>query len=126
MRPALRSLRERYGLPARFALGAVISAFPGTAFAAEVSATIEPIMVFGALALALAAGAWAIAQMRVVWLLRRKLREAGATARAAIGARDALIAAGRDPLVAWGGEDTPAQSYGPAESIVESCLAGAD
>jgi signal transduction histidine kinase len=83
-------------------------------------------MVLGALALALAAGAWAIAQMRVVWLLRRKLREAGATARAAIGARDALIAAGRDPLVAWGGEDTPAQSYGPAESIVESCLAGAD
>jgi signal transduction histidine kinase len=83
-------------------------------------------MVLGALALALAGGFWAFAQMRVVRLLRRKLREAGATARAAIGARDALIAAGRDPLVAWGGEDTPARSYGPAESIVESCLAGTD
>jgi len=83
-------------------------------------------MILGALALALAGGLWALAQMRVIWLLRRKLREAGGSARAAIGARDALIAAGRDPLVAWGSEDSPAQSYGPAEAIVESCLAGAD
>src|SRR5580698_6711899 len=126
MRPALRSPRERYGLPGWFTAGALLAAFPGTAFAAGVSATIEPLMTLGAVALALAAGVWALAQLRVIRLLRRRLREAGASARAAVGARDALIAAGRDPVVAWGGEETPAKSYGPAESILESCLAGAD
>jgi signal transduction histidine kinase len=83
-------------------------------------------MTLGAVALALAAGLWALAQMRVVRLLHRKLREASASARAAIGARDALIAGGRDPVVAWGGEESPARSYGAAEAVVESCLAGAD
>ncbi len=105
-------------------MGAILSAFPGTAFAA--TGTIEPLMTLGALALALAAGLWALVEMRVVRMLRLKLGEAGASARAAIGARDALIAAGRDPVVAWGGEETPTRSYGPAESIVESCLAGTD
>ena len=125
MRPALRSPRERYGLPGWFTLGAILSAFPGTAFAGS-AAAVEPLMTLGALALALAVALWALVQMRVVRMLRLKLGEAGASARAAIGARDALIAAGRDPLVAWGSEETPSRSYGAAEAIVESCLAGAD
>ncbi|HTT82877.1 MAG TPA: PAS-domain containing protein [Rhizomicrobium sp.] len=126
MRPALMSRRVRYGLPGRFTSGAILSAVPGTAFAAGAESTIEPLITLGALALALAAGLWALAQIRVVRLLRRKLREAGGAARAAIGARDALIAAGRDPLVAWGGEEAPSRNYGDAEAIVESCLAGVD
>jgi signal transduction histidine kinase len=113
-------------LPVRFASGAILTAFPDRAFASEAHSSIGPLITLGALALALAAGLWAIAQIRVVRRLRQKLREAGASARAAIGARDALIAAGRDPLIAWGEEETPARSYGAAEEIVESCLAGAD
>jgi signal transduction histidine kinase len=83
-------------------------------------------MTLGALALALAGGLWAYAQVRQVRLLRQKLRDAAASARAALGARDALIEAGRDPVVAWGGEESPTRSYGSAEAIVESCLAGPD
>jgi signal transduction histidine kinase len=107
-------------------VAAILSALPETAFAAGAAGTIRPLITLGSLALALAAGVWALAQLRVIRLLRRRLGEAGALGRAAIGARDALIAAGRDPVVAWGGEETPAQSYGGAEAILESCLAGAD
>ncbi len=107
-------------------MAAILSALPETAFAAGAAGTIRPLITLGSLALALAAGVWALAQLRVIRLLRRRLGEAGALGRAAIGARDALIAAGRDPVVAWGGEETPAQSYGGAEAILESCLAGAD
>jgi signal transduction histidine kinase len=114
-------------LPGRLGAGACLAAaFPCTAFAANAAGSIRPLITIGALALALAAGVWALALLRAIRLLRRKLREAGATARAAIGARDALIAAGRDPLVAWGGEEAPARNYSGAETILESCLAGSD
>jgi signal transduction histidine kinase len=87
---------------------------------------IAAFIALGSLALALGAALWALALARTILRLRRRLRAAGAAARASVGARDALLTAGRDPLIAWGAEAAPPQSYGAAEAVVESCLAGAD
>jgi signal transduction histidine kinase len=87
---------------------------------------VAPLIAGGALALGVAAALWASALASVVRRLRRELREIGAFTRSAVGARDALIAASRDALVAWGGDESLPRSYGAADRIVESCLAGPD
>jgi hypothetical protein len=53
----------------------------------------------GAVALAVAASLWALAEQRNAQRLRRVLKGAGARAKAAVGERDALLGAGREPLV---------------------------
>jgi len=79
----------------------------------------------GAVALALAAGLWALAEQNVSQKLRRMLRAAGARMRAAVGERDALLGVCRDALVVWGRDSGPS-SYGGGEALIDSCLKGPD
>jgi len=53
-------------------------------------------------ALAIAAGLWALAEQRAARRLRRTLRHVGAKTKAALGEREALLSAGREALVVWG------------------------
>ncbi|HWE06004.1 MAG TPA: PAS-domain containing protein, partial [Rhizomicrobium sp.] len=99
---------------------------PAYASATRIAFEVAPLIAGGALALGLAAALWASALASVVRRLRRELREVGAFTRSAVGARDALIAASRDAVVAWGGDESLPRSYGAADRIVESCLAGPD
>ena len=79
----------------------------------------------GAVALAIAASLWALAEQRSAQRLRRSLRLTGARTRSAVGERDALLGAGREALVVWGRGSGPF-SYGGGEQLVDSCLKGAD
>ena len=80
----------------------------------------------GAVALAIAAGLWAIAEQRATARLRHALRSSSARARAAASARDALIAAGREAVMVWGRDGSAPYSYGGGEQLLDSCLAGPD
>jgi len=79
----------------------------------------------GALALALAAALWALAEQNAAIKLRRVLRTTGARVRAAIGERDALLAASRESLVVWGRDGGVPLNYAGGEALLDSCLAGA-
>src|SRR5665213_2203264 len=52
----------------------------------------------GAVALAIAASLWALAEQRNAQRLRRALRSTGARTRTAVGERDALLGASREAL----------------------------
>jgi signal transduction histidine kinase len=78
----------------------------------------------GAIALAIAAGLWALAEQTVSGKLRRALRHAGARTRAAVGERDALLSAGRESLIVWGRDSAGPIAYGSAERMLDACLAG--
>jgi signal transduction histidine kinase len=109
--------------------GLALSLVPAPAFAAPAlpeTTIIAGSVAVGAIALALAAGLWAIAEQRTATRLRRSLKASTAKAKAAAGARDALISAGGEALVVWGREGTAPYSYGGGEQLLDSCLAGAD
>jgi signal transduction histidine kinase len=78
----------------------------------------------GAVALAIAASLWALAEQRSAQRLRRALRVTGARTRSAVGERDALLGAGREALVVWGRDGSGPFSYGGGEQLLESCLKG--
>ncbi len=80
----------------------------------------------GALALAIAAGLWALAEQSRAGKLRRALRHSSARTRAAVGERDALLAAGREALIVWGRDGGTPLNYGSAEALLDACLAGPD
>jgi signal transduction histidine kinase len=80
----------------------------------------------GGVALAIAAGLWALAEQRAARRLRRSLRTVGAKTKAAIGEREALLSAGREALVVWGRDGTGPFSYGGGDELLQSCLKGAD
>jgi len=80
----------------------------------------------GGVALAIAAGLWALAEQRISRRLRRSLRLTGARTKAAVGERDALLGAGREPLVVWGRDGTGPYSYGGGEELLQACLKGPD
>ncbi|HWA03318.1 MAG TPA: PAS-domain containing protein [Rhizomicrobium sp.] len=80
----------------------------------------------GAVALAVAAGLWAIAEQNISGGLRRTLRLANSKARAAVGERDALLSAGKEALIVWGRDGSGPYSYGGAEAVIDSCLHGAE
>lgn len=80
----------------------------------------------GGVALAIAAGLWALAEQRIARRLRRSLKLTGARTKAAVGERDALLGAGREPLVVWGRDGAGPYSYGGGEAVLQSCLKGAD
>jgi signal transduction histidine kinase len=80
----------------------------------------------GGVALAIAAGLWALAEQRIAAKLRRSLRLTGARTKAAVGERDALLGAGREPLVVWGRDGAGPYSYGGGEQALQSCLKGPD
>jgi signal transduction histidine kinase len=80
----------------------------------------------GAVALAIAAGLWAIAEQNLATKLKRALRVAGSRTRAAVGERDALLSSAKEALIVWGRDGSGPYSYGGAEAVIDSCLAGAD
>lgn len=80
----------------------------------------------GGVALAIAAGLWALAEQRAARRLRRSLRLVGTKTKAAVGERDALLSAGRDALLVWGRDGAGPFSYGGGDEILQSCLKGAD
>ncbi|HEY2068516.1 MAG TPA: PAS-domain containing protein [Rhizomicrobium sp.] len=88
--------------------------------------TIAGAIAAGAVALAAAAGLWAVAERTAARKLRRMLRGMDARARAGTNQRDALIGAGSEAVLVWGRDGQPPRSYGGAELILDSCLAGAD
>jgi signal transduction histidine kinase len=83
-------------------------------------------VVFGGVALGFAASLWALAQQRVSLRLQRLVRSAAARTRAAVGERDALIGSAREALVVWGRDGRGPVSYSGAESLLDSCLKGAE
>jgi signal transduction histidine kinase len=80
----------------------------------------------GGVALAIAAGLWALAEQRTARRLRRSLRAVGAKSKAALGEREALLSAGREALVVWGRDGAGPFSYNGGEELLQSCLKGAD
>ena len=114
-----------------FSAAALSALLAGQALAAPVADAAEPSLVLtaitvGAVALAVAAGIWALAEQKVSIRLRRGLRVSAARMRAAVGERDALLGVARDALIVWGREGTPPSSYGGGEALLDSCLKGAD
>jgi signal transduction histidine kinase len=115
------------------AVGLALAGFasaPSPAWAASDVIT-EQVLVLGAvttgaIALAIAAGLWALAEQNVSGKLRRALRHAGARTRAAVGERDALLSAGRESLIVWGRDNAGPIAYGSAERMLDACLAGPD
>jgi signal transduction histidine kinase len=80
----------------------------------------------GGVALAAAAGLWALAEQRTARRLRRSLRTMAARTKAAVGERDALLGAARESLVVWGRDGAGPFSYGNGEETLQSCLKGTD
>ena len=80
----------------------------------------------GGVALAVAAGLWALAEQRNARRLVRSLRAVGAKAKAALGERDALLGAGREALVVWGRDGSGPFSYNGGDEQLQSCLRGAE
>lgn len=80
----------------------------------------------GGVALAIAAGLWALAEQRATRRLRKALRGLNAKSKAALGAREALLGAGREALVVWGRDGTSRSSHGGGEDQLQSCLKGPD
>jgi signal transduction histidine kinase len=80
----------------------------------------------GGVALAIAAGLWALAEQRAARRLRKSLRIVSAKTKAALGEREALLGAGREALVVWGRDGSGPFSYGGGEELLQSCLKGAD
>src|SRR5437764_11115357 len=126
MRPVFGLRPDRSSKAALLAFAAgLIAATPGPAWAsARATDQIDGLIAAGAIALAVGASLWASALLGVAQRLRRQLQRTCASVRTAVAARDALVGAARDPVAVWGTGDGPAWSYGGAEAVVQSCLAG--
>jgi signal transduction histidine kinase len=116
------------------AAGTALAGFvlaPAPAFAAATDAATQQLLVLGAVttgavALAFAAGLWALAEQNRTGKLRRALRQSSARTRAAVGERDALLSAGREALIVWGRDGQAPLTYGSAETLLDNCLKGPD
>ncbi len=87
--------------------GLALASLPAPALAQTLPLLAERDMVLaavttGAVALAVAAGLWAVAEQKISARLKRALRVASARTRAAVGERDALLSAGKEALIVWG------------------------
>jgi len=80
----------------------------------------------GAVALAIAASLWALAEQRSASRLRRAFKTIGARTKSQLGERDALLAAGREALVIWGHGGAASLSYNGGEEMVRGILRGPD
>jgi signal transduction histidine kinase len=80
----------------------------------------------GAVALAIAASLWALAEQRSASRLRRAFKTIGARTKSQLGERDALLAAGREALVIWGQNGAASLSYNGGEEMLNAILRGAD
>ena len=119
------------GGPATAAAIAGLVLSPSPALAATTDAVTQQMLVLGAVttgavALAIAAGLWALAEQNRAGRLRRAIRQAGARTRAAVGERDALLSASRESLIVWGRDGQGPMTYGSAETMLDACLAGAE
>jgi len=116
-----------YGRSLFAMLGAAAStaraALAATAMPPEQDVVLTAITI-GAVALAVAAGLWALAEQTAAMRLRRSLRIAGARTRAAVGERDALLGASRESLIVWGRDGAAPCCYGRAEILLDACLEG--
>jgi signal transduction histidine kinase len=101
-------------------------AAPLAASATPGQAVVLSALAAGGIALGLAGGLWALAEQSISRRLRRSLRLTGARTKAAVGERDALLGAGREPLVVWGRDGAGPYSYGGGEEQLQSCLKGPD
>src|SRR5277367_839096 len=124
---------SREGLRRRLLLAAVpafLLLAPGSAWAADGvpqdQFLVLAAVMAGALALAIAAGLWALAEQRTASKLRRALRVSGSKTRAAVGERDALLSAGSEALIVWSRENEAPITYGAAQAMLDSCLKGLD
>ena len=127
--PGTRGRRSRWRAVGPALAGLVLA--PSPALAAAGDAATEQLLVLGAvttgaLALAVAAGLWALAEQNRAGKLRRVLRQAGARTRAAVGERDALLSAGREGLIVWGRDGQAPLAYGSGEAMLDACLKGAE
>ncbi|MBL6851885.1 MAG: PAS-domain containing protein [Alphaproteobacteria bacterium] len=107
--------------------GLLIAPAPAWAAAGFDSATQELLLTAvtaGALALAIAAALWAMAEQNRAGKLRRALRQSNARTRAAVGERDALLSASREALVVWGRDASAQSSYSNGEAMLQGLLAG--
>ncbi|MGZ5939118.1 MAG: ATP-binding protein [Rhizomicrobium sp.] len=116
------------GLRAGWLAAACLVLAPSPAWAATDAAT-EQVLVLsavaaGAVALAIAAALWALAEQNSAGKLRRTLRSAGARMRSAVGERDALLSASGDALIVWGRDGNAPLVYAGAEAMLDACLAG--
>ncbi len=138
MRPILgqwgqAAFRENWGLNTLLAVS-LLAFLPVPAFAAMPDAltlqngnvVVLSALACGGVALAIAAGLWALAEQHAARRLRKSLRTVGAKTKAALGERDALLGAGREALVVWGRDGSGPFSYGGGEELLQSCLTGAD
>ncbi|MBV8589589.1 MAG: hypothetical protein JO212_05935 [Acetobacteraceae bacterium] len=80
----------------------------------------------GGVALAIAAGLWALAEQHAARRLRKSLRSINARSKAALGERDALLGTAKEALVVWGRDGSGPFSYGGGEELLQSCRKGAD
>jgi signal transduction histidine kinase len=84
----------------------------------------------GAVALAIAASLWALAEQRNANRLRRAFKSIGARTKSQLGERDALLAAGREALVIWGQDSNKngaaSLSYNGGEEMLNGILRGPD
>jgi signal transduction histidine kinase len=83
-------------------------------------------LALGAVALAIAASLWALAEQRAAQRMRRTLKGAGARIKTAVGEREALLNAGREALVVWGRDGSGPYSYAGGDALLDSCLKGSD
>ena len=127
----------KMGQRARFGAGAcALLALPSPALAADPvnliigfdtgRLLVLSALAAGAVALAVAASLWALAEQRQAQRLLRVLKSNGARARSTVGERDALLAAGREALVLWGRDGMPTHSYGGGEELLNDVLRGPD
>lgn len=99
---------------------------PQPASAAAIFPAVTTLITGGAVALAVAAGVWAIYNLQLAAQLRRLLRSASAKAAADIATRDRLIEASSESVVVLGGRTEETRSYSDGNALIESCLAGPD
>jgi len=110
------------------AVASLLTPFPALAATPILSSQVVVLsaLAAGGVALAIAAGLWALAEQSISRRLRRSLRLTGARTKAAVGERDALLGAGREPLLVWGRDGAGPYSYGGGEELLQSCLKGPD
>src|SRR5215472_7052892 len=108
----------------------LLAALPSPALADPLTAATDtlilPAIATGALALAVAAALWALAEQRASRALQRALEAGRARSRASVAERDALIDAGRESLVVWARDRDYVGSYSGGDALIDSCLAGDD
>jgi signal transduction histidine kinase len=83
-------------------------------------------IVVGAVALAIAGTLWALGEYQGTLRLRRALRAQAGRTRALLSVRDTIIASGKEAIIVWGPDSGDPLSFGGADRLLESCLAGPD